>query len=363
MTISLSSIALVTATFLLIILLWQLKSLVVILMISAVLAATLAPIIDYGETKLKLPRWLGVIFAYLLIIAIVTLTILIIGPTVISQIEKLLQKLPSYLEILSDLTESWVMGLGITEPEAFKIIEKWFDLQTFVSWTVRYSQKLILSSLDLTKGVLGAVLNVLLSIIFSGYMLSGSQKLIGDFARLFPSPWDTRVAAQFAPVSDRMGKYIQGRLLVSLILGIAVWIGLKFIGITEFAIGLGVIAGITNLIPFFGPVIGSIPALIVAVAQGGFTFGWVLLLFLIIQNIETYVLDPLLVGSSVKVPPLYQLLAVLGGVQVLGIIGALIAPPWIAGAGVVLDNLYIKQLESGEMQNAEYKMQNTKQTT
>ena len=353
MTISLSSIALVTATFLLIILLWQLKSLVVILMISAVLAATLAPIIDYGETKLKLPRWLGVIFAYLLIIAIVTLTILIIGPTVITQIEKLLQKLPSYLEILSNLTESWIMSLGINEPEAFKIIEQWFDLQALVTWTVRYSQKLILSSLDLTKGVLGAVLNVLLSIIFSGYMLSGSQKLIGDFARLFPSPWDMRVAAQFAPVSDRMGKYIQGRLLVSLILGIAVWIGLKFIGITEFAIGLGVIAGITNLIPFFGPVIGSIPALIVAVAQGGFTFGWVLLLFLIIQNIETYVLDPLLVGSSVKVPPLYQLLAVLGGVQVLGIIGALIAPPWIAGAGVVLDNLYIKQLNpSNEIESA-----------
>lgn len=60
------------------------------------------------------------------------------------------------------------------------------------------------------------------------------------------------------------------------------------------------------------------------------------------QNLETYVLDPLLVGSSVKVPPLYQLLAVLGGAQVLGIIGALIVPPWIAGGGVLLENLYVK---------------------
>ncbi len=60
------------------------------------------------------------------------------------------------------------------------------------------------------------------------------------------------------------------------------------------------------------------------------------------QNLETYVLDPLLVGSSVKVSPLYQLLAVLGGTQVLGIIGALIVPPWIAGMGVLLENLYVK---------------------
>lgn len=74
----------------------------------------------------------------------------------------------------------------------------------------------------------------------------------------------------------------------------------------------------------------------------GLTFWWVLLLFVIIQNVETYVLDPLLVGSSVEIEPLYQLLAVLGGVQVLGIIGALIVPPWVAGAGVVLENLYLK---------------------
>ena len=60
------------------------------------------------------------------------------------------------------------------------------------------------------------------------------------------------------------------------------------------------------------------------------------------QNIETYILDPLLVGSSVGVHPLYQLLAVLGGAQVVGIIGALIVPPWIAGAAVLLENLYLR---------------------
>jgi predicted PurR-regulated permease PerM len=73
-------------------------------------------------------------------------------------------------------------------------------------------------------------------------------------------------------------------------------------------------------------------------------------LFLIIQNVETYVLDPLLVGSSVKVHPLYQLLAVLGGTQVLGIIGALIVPPWVAGAAVLLENLYLKPKLLAEQQ-------------
>lgn len=344
-SVSIGSIALITLTILLIILLWQLKSLLVILMISAVLAATLAPIVDYGE-KMRIPRWLGVILAYLLIILLIITAGLIIGPTVITQIQRLLQKLPTYLDIITTETQSLIIRFGITEPKALNLIDQWLDLQGLTAWAVKWSQKLIVSSLGITKGIVGGVLNVLLSIIFSGYMLAGSSKLIKDFVSLFPSPWDSRLEAQFPPVSDRMGKYIQGRILVSLILGIAITIGLKFIGISEFALGLGVIAGFTNLIPFFGPVLGSIPALIVAIAQSGWTFWWVLLLFVIIQNIETYVLDPLLVGSSVKVQPLYQLLAVLGGVQVLGIIGAIIAPPWVAGAGVVIENLYLKPKKS-----------------
>lgn len=338
--ISLSNLALIIATGFVLILLWQLRSLVVILMISIVIASTLAPIVNNAE-KFFIPRWLAVILAYLGIILIITVAGLIIGPTVITQIERLVQKLPGYLEVLGTLTQNLIIRFGITEPEALELLNKLFNLQSLIAWAARSSQQLLLSSLGVTKGIVGGVFNLILCLLLSGYMLAGSQKLIKGIVSLFPKPWDNRLEAQVAPVSDRMGRYIQGRLLVSLILGIAITIGLKLVGIAEFALGLGVIAGFTNLIPFFGPVLGSIPALIVAVAQGGWTFLWVLLLFVIIQNVETYVLDPLLVGTSVKVTPLYQLLAVLGGVQVLGIIGALIVPPWVAGAGVVLENLYL----------------------
>ncbi len=334
-----SSLAILIFIFLSLVLLWQLRSLLVTLMIAVVLAATLAPIVDAGEKIV--PRWLAVILAYLTIIGILVGGGLIIGPTVVTQIQRLVQKFPLYLDILGNTAQSLIMRIGITEPRALNLIDQLLDLQALTAWAVRSSQKLLLSSLGVTRGFVGGLFNLILSILLSGYLLAGSQKLIKGFIRLFPQPWDTRIEAQFAPVTERMGRYIQGRILVSLLLGIAITVGLKFVGITEFALGLGVIAGFTNLIPFFGPVLGSIPALIVAVAQGGWVFLWVFLLFVVIQNLETYVLDPLLVGSSVKVEPLYQLLAVLGGVQVLGIIGALIVPPWVAAAGVVLDNLYV----------------------
>lgn len=349
-TVSLVNLVLVVTTGLLLVLLWQLRSLLLALMIALVVAATLAPIIDRAQ-KLRIPRWLAVIVVYLSLIGIVTGAGLLIGPTFVEQIERLIRRLPGYLEILRSLFENLAIRLGMTEPESVNQISQIFNTQALTAWAIRTSQLLLIRSYDVTRGILGGFFTVILALLLSGYMLSGSQSLIQGLVNLFPQPWDERLAAQVDPVTQRMGGYIQGRVVVSGILGIAITLSLGFLGLSEFAVGLGVIAGFTNLIPFLGPVLGAVPALIVAIAQGGLTFFWVLLLFVIIQNVETYVLDPLLVGSSVKVHPLYQLLAVLGGTQVLGIIGALIAPPLVAGAAVLLENLYLKPKQLAQQQN------------
>lgn len=350
-TLSIASLMRVGVISLGLLLLWQLQNLVVVLMISIVLAATLAPIIQQVES-LRAPRWLAVLLVYISLIGAAITATLVIGPTITEQIQRIFTALPGYLDTLTTLIEQSIMKMGISKPEDLGMINQLFDLQALTAWTFRSSQKLILQSVDITKGLLGGVFNLLLALIISAYMLSDSQRLLQGLVALFPQPWEQRLAAQIHPVSHRMGAYIQGRLLVSLILGTTVSIGLKLIGITEVALGLGAIAGLTNLIPFFGPVLGAIPALLVAVAQGGWTVVWVLLLFVIIQNLETYVLDPLVVSPSVNVPPLYQLLAVLGGTQVLGIIGALITPPWVAAGGVLIENLYLQPKREAE-QNAE----------
>lgn len=362
LTVSLINLLLVVSTGLLLILLWQLRGLLVTLMIAVVLAATLAPIIEKAE-KLRIPRWLAVIVVYLGLIAILTGVGVLIGPTVVQQIERLIRRLPTYLEIVRSLLENLILRFGISGQDSGSPISQLFNTQALTGWVIRSSQQLVVRSYSVTRGFLGGFFSLILALVLSGYLLSGSNSLIKGLVSLCPKPWDERLEAQVAPVAQRMGGYIQGRVLVSAILGIAITIGLRALGLTEFAVGLGVIAGVTDLIPFFGPVLGAIPALIVAIAQGGLTFFWVLLLFVIIQNVETYVLDPLLVGNSVKVHPLYQLLAVLGGTQVLGIIGALIVPPWIAGAAVLLENLYLKPKLLAEQQEAMLAAQTTETPT
>jgi len=345
-TISLSNILLILAIALVMVLLWQLRSLVVILMVAVVMAATIAPAIDRAE-RLQMPRWLAVITVYLTLIAIVTGAGLLIGPTVVEQSQRLAVNTPVYLENLRIQVENFLVNLNAARPD---LARRLLNTQSLTNWVIGSSQQVLLRSYGITRGIIGGVFSFILALLISGYMVAGSQELVKGLVQLFPSPWDERLAAQVAPASQRMGSYIQGRVLVSAILGVVITLGLRILGLSEFALALGVIAGFTNLIPFLGPVLGAVPALIVAISQGGLTFLWVLLLFVIIQNLETYVLDPLLVGSSVKVYPLYQLLAVLGGTQVLGIVGAVIVPPWVAGVAVLLENLYLKPKLAAEQQ-------------
>ena len=341
-TLSISSLILILIAIPLLILLWQLRSLILLLMISVVLASSIGPVVNWAENY-RVPRWLAVVLVYLTLIGVLIGAGLIVGPAIFEQIERLIRQIPVSLKSVFNLAEAWVMGLSATRPELVdQLFDQVLDVQALTRWVIRSSQQLLVRSYGVTTGILGGVFSLILALFLSGYMLADSRTLIKNLVRLLPQPWDERLAAQIAPMSDRIGSYIRGRVLVSAILGVVITVSLSQLGLSEFALGLGAIAGVTNLIPFLGPILGAIPALVVAVSQGGWTFLWVLVLYVIIQNLETYILDPLLVGSSVGVHPLYQLLAVLGGTQVLGIIGALIVPPWIAGGAVLLENLYLR---------------------
>lgn len=342
LTLSLRSIVTVVAALLLLLLLWQLRSLLLLLMIAIVLAASIAPVVD-GVERLRLPRWVGVVIAYLGIVAVVVGIALLVGPTVVEQIQLLVRQVPVSLRKVLDAAEGWVMAFNEERPElASQLLNQVLDIQGLTRWVARSSQQLLVRSYGVTTGILGGVFSLILALFLSGYMLADNRTLIRNFVRLWPQPWADRLGEQMGPIGDRMGNYIRGRLLVSVILALGTTLGLTLLGLSDFALGLGAIAGVTNLIPFLGPILGAIPALIVGVAQGDWLVLWILLLYGVIQNLETYVLDPLLVGSSVGVHPLYQLLAVLGGTQVLGILGALIVPPWVAGAALLLETLYLR---------------------
>ena len=251
---TLYDVLLIIAGFFLVILLWQLRSLVLTLMIATVLAATTTPFVDALE-RFRFPRWLGVILFYLGLIAVLIVMGLLIGPSVSEQIQRLARRFPIYLENLGVAIENLAARVGITQLET---IEQFFDVQALTNGLFRSSQKLVLRSFGVTFGILGAAINLILAVVISGYMAAGSKSLIRGLVSVFPQPWDERLEAQVLPISRRMGGYVQGRVLVSLILGIVITVALRILGLSEFALALGTIAAFTNVIPFVGPVLGAV---------------------------------------------------------------------------------------------------------
>ncbi len=316
---------------------WQLRGLLLIVMCAIVVAASIEPLVDTLE-RWRLPRWLGVLFTLVLLVSLLVGTGASVGPLVVGQIALLLDQLPNLIAQLQPLVLEWSDRLNLPAPE---FLTGLVNPEDVVTWLLGTGRNLLQQSYGLTRSLVGALFSVILGLLLSAYMVVDSRALARGVVNLFPAPWDQRLMGLTGPVGDRMGGYIRGRILVSLILAVLTALGLKAVGLGDYAIGLGAIAGFTNLIPFLGPILGAVPALLVALAQDGWVALWVLLLFVIIQNLETYVLDPLLVGNAVGVHPLYQLLAVLGGAQLLGIIGAVIVPPWVAGGALLLEQLYL----------------------
>ncbi|NEQ97461.1 MAG: AI-2E family transporter [Cyanothece sp. SIO2G6] len=349
-SISLTTLFLIPILFFGLLVLWQLRSLIVLLLISVVLAAAIAPIVAWAE-QWHIPRWLSVILIYLGLIGGLTGVILLIGPTVFEQLQRLIFQVPEGLKGLIIAVKQWMLMQNDQQSDVInQLFSQVLDVQGLVSWGIRSTQRVLARSVSVTTDIVGGVLSLILALFISGYMLSDSRTLLRSLTRLFPKPWDDRLMAQVTPISRRIGSYVRGRILVSAILSVATATSLRILGLADFALALGAIAGLTNLIPFIGPILGAIPALVVAISQGWWMVLWVFILFVVIQNLETYVLDPVLVGSSVGVHPLYQLLAVIGGTQLLGIIGAIIIPPWIAGAAVLLENLYLQPKMIAERQ-------------
>lgn len=350
LSISLSGVLVVFAAIASAIIGWQLRGLLLLVMISVVLACSISPIVGWAE-QFRVPRWLGALLTYLTIIGTLVGVVFLIGPTVLDQIQLLIGQLPLLLRKASTQVETWTLTLNDNRPDFTSQVFDQIDVQAIATWVVRSTRQVALRSFTVTTDILGTLFSLVLAIFISGYMLADSETLTTNLVRLLPAPWNQRVSEQLPEIGNRIGSYIRGRFIVSATLALATSVGLSFLGLKDFAIGLGAIAGVTNLVPFLGPILGAIPALIVAIPQGGWIVLWVILFYAVIQNIETYILDPLLVGSSVGVHPLYQLLAVLGGTQVLGIIGALIVPPWVAGGAVLLENLYLyPKLEAEEHQ-------------
>lgn len=175
------------------------------------------------------------------------------------------------------------------------------------------------------------------------FLLNGGRQMKKAFIQIVPNRFFEPALVLIQELDRQLGDYLRSRLIQTIILSIIAAIGYWILGL-RFAILIGIIAGLANLIPYIGPFIGAIPAIIVVFLGSRFGPGWsllaVIILTLVIQIIDNAVITPLIIGKSVELGPVTTIVVVLLGEQFLGLIGLLMAVPITAMCKLIIEEIW-----------------------
>src|SRR5881275_2779486 len=183
------------------------------------------------------------------------------------------------------------------------------------------------------------ILDIVLALVISLYLLVDGPRFPERSLAIIPAQHRTKALFLQDNVSRVLGGYLRGQLTLALIIGVLAGVGTALLGL-PYAVVLGVLAGLFELVPMFGPILSVVPAVLVALFMPFPTVVWVLLFFLAIQQIENNVLAPRISGHAVGLHPLGAMFALLAGFQLAGLLGGLFAVPLAGVLWVLLGAAY-----------------------
>ncbi len=322
------------------------SALVIILAVENLLASfvlafvinyLLDPIVDAFERR-GLPRTWAIVIPFLALAIVIGISISLLVPLISDQIRNLDSEFPTMRNQLAALitkTEHKLQSyLNIQEFSFSKEINNWL-IQSF-----QYST-------HLGVWLQNSLTTMILAPFFAFFMLLDGRKISRSLLALVPNNvFEMFLNIQYQ-LNDQIGGFIRARLFEGLIVGAVVWLGLQIMGF-PYAGLIGLAAGVTNLIPYVGPIIGALPAMIIClvaddpIITDSTTIDLVLVsgVYLIAQLIDIIFIIPLVVAKIVNLHPVTVLLAIIIGAQVLGILGMIISIPVASAVKLVFSTLY-----------------------
>ena len=320
---------------------YQLQSVITLGLVALLLAVGLQAPVAYLH-GLGLPRPVGLLVIYVTVIAGLILAGWLLLPPVIGDLREFARQAPTYLE----QAEGQLGRLGITatiprleELEQRALTEVTGDLGSYVNR--------VFSILSFAFGLFGGVFNAFFVLILSIFLLAEGPLLRAHLLSLMPPEQKGRWTAITQKIADKIQGWMLGTLFLGLIIGGATTVFLLLIGM-PYAFLFGLVAGVGELIPMIGPIIAAVPAVGISAFQGWGTFLWVLLFYIVVQQVENYVLVPRIMGSAVDLPGLGVLVAFLIGSELLGVTGAILAMPAAAVAQVLWLDWIVPAIRGGD---------------
>lgn len=358
------------------------RSVLSILILAALIAFLINPLVSFFANKFRLPKGLALFIAYLIGITLILLTPLLLIPPIVNAINYFLNLdypdlfsqaangirdyllflksnplkimgvniiLDSIIDEILTMLNSSGQGLVIPElPSVSTIITSSFYAFSHTSGV----------AVGMVSSVISGILGFFVMIISSIYLIKDGGQMHSSIISLIPENSRHEFETLVELLKKTWGSFFRGQITLMIIIGLIVWLGAWAIGLPG-AISLGVIAGLMEIIPNIGPVIATIPAVLVALIQGSTylpvnnpVFALIVIgMYIIIQLLENTLIVPNVMGESVHLHPIIIIVGVLVGATRWGILGALLAAPVIASAKIILLFLYRKTIGENPFQD------------
>jgi predicted PurR-regulated permease PerM len=297
---------------------------------ALIVAAAMLPAARLGE-RYRVPRGVTVLAVYLLVAGVLALMGRLLWPALSQQWTQLMEQLPKMIDNVRGwlgILDLWIGQWGASLPKAG-------DIQPLTS-------ALLTNTLAVTAGAVGAVVGFVAIVVIAAYIVIDAEELGGAFLALIPRAHRHTVAALAAPVLDRIGGYIRGQILSSLCVGAVLAIGLALLGV-RYALLIGALAAVLNVVPFVGSLIAAILGILSALNESFAIALATAALFAGTNLLEGKFLAPHFVGRATGLHPLPVLVALLAGTHLAGLIGALVSVPLLAAIWEIVRRVYVER--------------------
>lgn len=289
--------------------------------LSIIMAYLLAPLVNFMEQR-KISRSMSILVIYLAGLILIFIFSVQVVPLLLQDLQSLAKELPAYVQSLQKIIDHL--------QEDYRRFNIPANLRAIIDNNIAGLENLLSAQLERFYGFILHLFNqallLLLVPVLTFYFLRDEEQIKSSLYRMVPRSARRSLLAAISEINKGLGAFLRGALLVSMAVGLLAYIAFLIIGI-DFPLVLAFICGVTNLIPFIGPFIGAIPALLVALMHSPLLALKVAIIILVIQQIESQLIYPLIIGRSTGFHPLVIILAMLLAGQLFGLLGLIVALP------------------------------------
>jgi predicted PurR-regulated permease PerM len=321
----------VLAIFLVVAFLFYISDILLLVFIALILASAIDPWVDWFQ-KYKVPRSLSVLFIYTCALGLILLSFYLLISPLKTEIGNLSVDFPSYWQQIS---------FGWHE---FEIFSQSHGLEQSVTSTIKSAQDAVTAMatniFGATISFVGGIFSIVVVLVMTFYLSAYDQQMKRRIRSLLPVKYQPYSTHLINRMQEKIGLWLRGQLILSFIIFVFSLVGLSLLGV-KYVWVLALVAGVTEIIPYFGPIIGGVPAVIIAFTQSPLLGLSVIILYIFIQEIQNDFIMPQVMKRAVGLNPMIVIVAILIGAQVAGIPGIILSVPIATALSVVVGDIML----------------------